>query len=259
MALSEIFSTSFLFSTTMIIILIGCLFAYVSYRIAEQDKQMNSMINIVRKMADEIHSLRDNLNKTQSLNVFQRGGESEFKDSSLISVSDVQDNDIDECEYEDTDDEDDEDDEDTDDEDDEDDEDTDDEDVNREEVELIPSDRQEEMLVDDIVSGSISILNLDHGGDITRTVILNNEPPPTAVSTTASTKTISLLEINNNNDDTESIMSDDEDAPPIESQKQDYRKMTVQQLRNIISASQPDLDVSRINKNELLKLLKNNN
>ena len=253
MALSEIFSTSFLFSTTMIIILIGCLFAYVSYRIAEQDKQMNSMINIVRKMADEIHSLRGNLNKTQSLNVFQRGGESEFKDSSLISVSDVQDNDIDECEYEDTDDEDDEDDEDTD-----------DEDVNREEVELIPSDRQEEMLVDDIVSGSISILNLDHGGDITRTVILNNEPPPTAVSTTAvsttaSTKTISLLEINNNNDDTESIMSDDEDAPPIESQKQDYRKMTVQQLRNIISASQPDLDVSRINKNELLKLLKNNN
>lgn len=249
MALSEIFSTSFLFSTTIIIILIGCLFAYVSYRMAEQDKQTNSMINIVRNMADEIQLLRDNLNKNQSLNVFQNGG-AEFKDSSLISVSDDQDNDIDESQYEYTDDEDEEGD------------DSDDEDGSEEEgeddmdeVELIPSDKHIDMDTDDIVSGSISILNLDHGADVTRTVILNTDPAAAPTSTTASTKTISLMEIS---DDMESIMSDDTDAPPpiAEIPKQDYKKMAVQQLRNIISASQPDLDVSKINKNELLKLLR---
>ena len=65
MAFSEIFSTSFLFSIAIIIILIGGIFAYVNYRMGEQDHKLNSMIGLVSTMAEETQYFRSKLNMLQ--------------------------------------------------------------------------------------------------------------------------------------------------------------------------------------------------
>jgi len=58
MAISDFISTSFLFSIAIIVILIGGIFAYVSYRMSEQDHKFSSMLGLVSTMADEIHELK---------------------------------------------------------------------------------------------------------------------------------------------------------------------------------------------------------
>ena len=65
MSISDIFSTSFLFSIAIIIILVGCIFAYVSYRMSEQDHKLNSMIGLVSTMAEESQFFRSKLNMLQ--------------------------------------------------------------------------------------------------------------------------------------------------------------------------------------------------
>ena len=65
MAISDILSTSFLFSIAIIIILIGGVFAYVSYRMGEQDHKLNSMIGLVSTMAEESQFFRSKLNMLQ--------------------------------------------------------------------------------------------------------------------------------------------------------------------------------------------------
>ena len=65
MAISDILSTSFLFSIAIIIILIGGIFAYVSYRMGEQDHKLNSMIGLVSTMAEESQFFRSKLNMLQ--------------------------------------------------------------------------------------------------------------------------------------------------------------------------------------------------
>ena len=59
MAISDFISTSFLFSIAIIVILIGGIFAYVSYRMSEQDHKFSSMLGLVSTMADEIHELKN--------------------------------------------------------------------------------------------------------------------------------------------------------------------------------------------------------
>lgn len=61
----DIFSTSFLFSISIIVILIGAIFAYVSYRMGEQDHKLNSMIGVISTMAEETHFFRSKLTLLQ--------------------------------------------------------------------------------------------------------------------------------------------------------------------------------------------------
>ena len=65
MAFSDLLSTSFLFSIAIIIILIGGIFAYVSYRMGEQDHKLNSMIGLVSTMAEETQFFRNKINMLQ--------------------------------------------------------------------------------------------------------------------------------------------------------------------------------------------------
>jgi len=62
MPISDLISTSFLFSIAIIIILIGGIFAYVSYRMSEQDHKLTSMLGLVSTLAEEMHSLKGRLN-----------------------------------------------------------------------------------------------------------------------------------------------------------------------------------------------------
>jgi hypothetical protein len=65
MAFTDILSTSFLFSVAIIIILIGAIFAYVSYRMSEQDHKITSMLGLVSTMAEELQFFRSKLSQIQ--------------------------------------------------------------------------------------------------------------------------------------------------------------------------------------------------
>ena len=64
MAITDLFSTSFLFSIAIIIILIGGIFAYVSYRMSEQDHKLTSMVNLVSILAQDLHLVKGELRRT---------------------------------------------------------------------------------------------------------------------------------------------------------------------------------------------------
>jgi hypothetical protein len=68
MVFANLFSSTFLFNLA-IIILIGCVLAYVSYKMIEQDHKLNSMIGLVTTMAEEMHFFRNKLNIMQNNNV----------------------------------------------------------------------------------------------------------------------------------------------------------------------------------------------
>ena len=63
MAFNDLLSSSFLFSIAIIIILIGGIFAYVSYRMSEQDHKITSMLGLISTMAEELQFFRSNLSK----------------------------------------------------------------------------------------------------------------------------------------------------------------------------------------------------
>lgn len=97
MGISDLFSTSFLFSIAIIIILIGGIFAYVSYRMSEQDHKLTSMVNLVSILAQDLQFVKSkvvlapNSNNTNNTNnnvqyaSDMMGGQTS---SDLISVSD---------------------------------------------------------------------------------------------------------------------------------------------------------------------------
>lgn len=63
MAFTELLSSSFLFSIAIIIILIGLIFSYVSYRMSEQDHKISSMLGLITTMAEEMQFFRSKLSK----------------------------------------------------------------------------------------------------------------------------------------------------------------------------------------------------
>jgi len=67
MAFNDLLSTSFLFSVAIIIILIGGIFAYVSYRMSEQDHKITSMVGLISTMAEELQFFRSKLSARDAL------------------------------------------------------------------------------------------------------------------------------------------------------------------------------------------------
>ena len=74
MAFNDLLSTSFLFSVAIIIILIGGIFAYVSYRMSEQDHKITSMVGLISTMAEELQFFRSKLSQGQSQSQEQQQG-----------------------------------------------------------------------------------------------------------------------------------------------------------------------------------------
>ena len=66
--ISEIFSTSFLFSIAVIIIAAGGLFAYFNYRLSEHNHKMQAMMGLVSTMADEMQYFRSKIHNSPVLN-----------------------------------------------------------------------------------------------------------------------------------------------------------------------------------------------
>jgi hypothetical protein len=289
MAISDILSTSFLFSIAIIIILIGGVFAYVSYRMGEQDHKLNSMIGLVSTMAEESQFFRSKLNmlqqklSTQDLPLVDQvqyasqmmvGGQDE-----LINVSDDEEDESDDDESDDLEDEDLEDDES---EELEDDDLEDDESEDLEEEDLEEEDLEEEDLEDkDLEEGRgeyIKRLNLTSAIDESPVKISyeeidedNNSFKETNnlvfddiadFEATLEEADIQLLAEDTKDDDNflknVSITGLDNCILSLEeivSNKNDYKKMSLNKLREVVVSKGFTSDASHLKKNQILKLL----
>ena len=263
----DIFSTSFLFSIAIIIILIGAIFAYVSYRIGEQDHKLNSMIGLISAMAEDsrnltnkIHLMQQQLSgqelpvvdKIQYASQLMGGAQNE-----LINVSDDEDDDEDEddidCEedeYEDDEDEDEEDDENEDEE----------EQAYKtinlsEELDLDVKIPYEEIDEDDKSYTIANNLVFDSTKDLAE---FENTLEETDIQLSHETK-----ETDNNNNFLNNISIKElgtgnvhlEEMDDVHLQKSEYKKIALNKLRELVVNKGLVVDSSKLKKNELLKLL----
>jgi len=267
MALLELFSTSFIISVGIIII-VGLLFAFISYKISEQDHKISSMLGLISTMAQELEFFRNKLaSKLISQNNTNLNTEvlDTYKNRSndLIEVSDDEDE---EDEHDDDDDEDeDEDEEDNDDEEDEEDDEEyegeyDDDDNNKTvKVLNIHLDNDKNDIVD--ISDDINEFDNEEEDDL-----LDDDSLASKSSIDEETddnvspvKSIHLEEIGNINTDTNMNFLKSIHINNLEDENEnetDYKKMSVQKLRSIVSKKGISSDVSKLKKNELLQLLK---
>jgi len=268
MVFSDIFSTSFLFSIAIIIILTAGIFAYVSYRMGEQDHKLNSMIGLVSTMAEETQFFRSKLNMLQQKiltpdlptvdkveYVSHMIGGSEKNE--LINVSDDEDSEDEDSEDEDSEDEDSED------------EDSED-DVSDDEYSKVSDDEYEGR--DNIKILNLSLANIDNQ-DMEEISICDFDINDNDTNLDQEIKTIHLEQpieleeedIQLSND--KKISEDDisflknvsiNDLGEVEdnhASKTDYKKMSLNKLRETAVSKGIISDASKLKKNEILKLL----
>ena len=236
MILSDIFSTSFMFSIGIIVILIGIVFAFISYRMAEQDHKITSMLGLISTMAEELQFFRSKLasihNKQMELSsethtdtsklLYQAGS----NNTDLISVSDEE-IDSDEDEEDDNDDE----------EDDNDDEEDDD------------CDSDNECSIHYNISSEPINLCID-----SEEILDSNES--TMIKTIHLEEPINLLSDNLNIDYTE--MNEDNLKSIVTHNLEetcDYKKMPLNKLRELVVEKGLTQNASKLKKNELLKII----
>ena len=257
MAISDLFSTSFLFSISIIIILIGGIFVYVSYRMSEQDHKLTSMVNLVSILAQDLQFVKSKLassashNSTNTNNVQypsdMMGGQSS---SDLISVSDDCDEDVYDEEEENTtvddsscasDDEEDE------------------IDDSQEKIKLLNLTLVNEDINNDspieVLGGDFEELQTPHKKDI-KTIHLETpinfeeteiNIPLESEQTDLHISGDDLLNLKNV---TINDLGETEDVP-----KSEYKKMSLNKLREVVVSKGVVADASKLKKNDILKLL----
>ena len=270
MAISDLFSTSFLFSIAIIIILIGGIFAYVSYRMAEQDHKLTTMVNLVSILAQDLHVVRSkvvSMQQQDNPNVEypsqMMGGQST---SDLISVSDdgdeeeeeedIDDNTTDEEESYSSED-----------------------DNNDDEEELEDSQEQIKLLNltlanEDVENDSpIEELNCDfeeldtpHKEDI-KTIHLETPitfeeteiPEPLEAESESTDVKISSEDINFITNGSYALknvtITDLGESEDLHASKSEYKKMSLTKLREVAVSKGVVADASKLKKNEILKML----
>jgi hypothetical protein len=246
---SEIFSTSFLVSIAVCLILVGGLFAYFNYRFSEQNHKMQSMLGLVSTMAEEMQYFRSKLtNKSVEPNDTSDEASSNTNvqiipnflggnSNSQMSLIEVSDSEEDEEEDDNEEEEDEEDDEDDNEEDDEEDDEDDDEDTNKKVISIDLGTNNNDLVIES------EDINLDTNDTIKHINInfANN--------------------IDNDNDDLNlenmemSLKSISIDESVSSKGKEDYKKMSLNKLRDVVCAKGLVVDASKLKKNELLKLL----
>lgn len=275
MVFADLFSTSFLFSTAIIIILIGGIFAYVNYKMVEQDHKLSSMVSLVSILAQDLQFVKSKLHantNANSNNAIDETNNLQYASqimggSDLISVSDDE-----EEKYDDEQEEQDGDEEQDDEEQDDEDEETYSDDESYEEEEEEEEDDKNK--VEDSTN-HIKLLNLtlanenfevedlsspEHEDDIKIIHIENNlaeelmeEEPTTHIEVPPPTDTkISMDDINFLKSVTITDLGEIEDA---NSSKTDYKKMSINKLREIVVSKGLVTDASKLKKPEILNLL----
>jgi hypothetical protein len=268
MAITDIFSTSLLISLAICLLLVGSVFMYFNQKISEQNHKITSMFDLVSTMAEEVNSVKYHVQmvasrvgipmgmqppqppqqQTQTQPPVMNGGvvNSFNTNSNLITIS--------EDEEEDDDDEEDEDDEDDDDDDDEDDEDDDgdedDEYDDGEDGEENSEDRDIKINEEDETLDSENFDNLNF--EAVADSALNE-------SDMKNLKTINInISSNDNENEEEEIEIESEDVSDVNIKNVevlDYKKLSLNKLRSIVTEKGMVTDASKLKKHELLKLL----
>lgn len=254
MAFNDLLSTSFLFSIAIIIILIGGIFAYVSYRMSEQDHKISSMLGLISTMAGELQFFRSKLTENKKQVQEEEEEKEEEKRETiildpnnliagqiLISVSDDEEEDEDDTDEEDEDDEEDEEDD--------------------EDIEELDFDKSEEGDLEEIIELEQSILNLE---DITEDIIEDITEDITEDNNIKSIHLEEPIDLNITDkeqgeqtnellvSDLKSISITDLEEP---NKKQEYKKMSINKLREVVVEKGVIADASKLKKQDILKLL----
>ena len=225
MSFDDLFNSSFFLTITICSIMIALLYTYVSTKLNEQNHKLQTMVGLVSTMAQELEFMK--MNKF-SLSKSSLGEQlmSNFIPNNLIDVSDSGYNGED-GDHDDDDDDDDDDGDEDDDEDDDDDDDDDDEDEDNIDIDLTES---KHVLEDDHLDieeiGEHLHLNIDE----------------------INTNDIKVCNLSN---------ITPEMASEIKSVfKQDLKKIKLPELKQMAQEKNPDLDISKLKKDELIQLLK---
>jgi hypothetical protein len=258
MAISDLFSSSFLFTIAFVTVLIGGLFAYTSYRIAAQDHKLNAMLGLVTTMATELQFFRNKISvlsqqttseQEEHIDNFIRGGH-----EGKIDVSDDEtedDDDLEESsdESRDSDDESD---------------DSDDEsnvydsdDIDTDIKILNLSLGNEDVVGEDILEGVSDLNGIQENDEIIKTVHLET---PIELSddnelhlNTYNENTIHLIDGEDNG--LFKTITIDGDEGEQEENKTDYKKMSINKLREFAVSAGIIADASKLKKNDIIKLI----
>jgi hypothetical protein len=292
MTISDLFSTSFLFSIVIIIILTGAIFAYMNYKITEQDHKLSSMVSLVSVLAQNIQSVKNNLNVSQSFDptILQYSSEliggNNKHNSGLISVSDDEDDEEEEDELEEDELEEDELEEDELEED------------ELEEDELEEDELEDELEEDELeqddeeeqdAQTNVKLLNLTLANDNVENNLQFEELNAQEIiddSLSLNTDEIKKIHIDNNNNEgnndgfletehstlietkeNEQIINEDlhflknvsitdlGDMQDLLTNKSEYKKLSLNKLREVVISKGIVSDASKLKKNDILKLL----
>ena len=281
MVISDLFSTSFLFSIAIVVILLGGIFAYTSYRMAEQDHKLTSMVNLVSILAQDLQFVKSKLVSLKDTStIYTEKYPNEMiagqRQTDLISVSDGED---DENYNDDDTNDNDTNDNDTNDNDENynDDDDTNDNDSTRDNDDLSYNSDDEEQLEDSHeqikllnltltndnidnysqIEGNIEELDALHKEDIKtihiETPIIFEETeitiPLEFEQTDLQVAVDDVLNLKN------VIIDDLGEVEDIHSSKSDYKKMSLNKLRDLVVSKNVVADASKLKKNDILKLL----
>ena len=259
MAITDLFSSSFLFSVAIIIILIGGIFAFISYRMAEQDHKINAMIGLVTTMANEtqffrskIHAIQQQLDvansdQLHSIHLSTKNlGEKEIT-KNLISVSDD--------EYDDDDEDEEEDDEEEEDEEDEDDEEEEDEEEDEDEEEELDDDNVDKTIK--VITLSDDNISMSHIENIADHKLIHLESLDEKNEASISNHLIEELNVNSENNNFLSNISINDlgENEDLQSSKNEYKKLSLNKLREVVVSKGLTTDASKLKKNDILKLL----
>jgi hypothetical protein len=244
--ISEIFSTSFLFSVAIIIIAVGGLFAYFNYRLSENNHKMQAMMGLVSTMADEMQYFRSKIhsnpivndNNTDTTHVVPNFlGGSNKEEEELIEVSDSE---IEEdSEAEDSDEEDS------------------DEEVEDSDEEVEDEDEEEDSSVaeeEDEEETDKKIITIDLG--TTNEMTFESEEIEHTNTNDLNLSNLEDLDVSLKSIAIDMDISNTGDSNiSINKEKDDYKKMSLNELRKLVCEKGLVVDASKLKKNELLKML----
>ncbi len=236
MGIMDLFGSPFIFSLIIIIVLLGVLYSYFNYKLSEQDHKISSMFGLVRSMADEMQFIRrmkgNNLGETINLeyatqllpNEDEDDDENDDDNEELISVSDTE-------KY--------------------DDENLDVDDDSEIEEDSVCTDFEEDV-------GENEELNIDELRDETKTIHLEE---PIDLNTDFEPIDLNFTQIEESKEVEETKEQDDLDLDVVDPSKinltksDNYKKMSLNKLREVAVEKGLVADASKLKKNDILKLL----
>ena len=230
MVLTEIFSTSSLFSIAIVIILGGCVFVYFNQKNAALNHKISSMMGLVTTMAEEMQYFRSKLtggSKVQEPVADQIHIVEQFLGGNKDSLIEVSDDDDDESDHD------------------------------SEDDASLEDDSDEEDEETKVKSINIDLgdnIDLDIGDELDDAI---------TITETNNIKTINLTEDISSFDITSKTLENINDIDISikltndysEKEKLDYKKLSLNKLRDVVVEKKIVVDASKLKKNDILKML----